>query len=210
MSDYPPPPPPPPAGGPPPPPPPPPGGPGGYGSYGAPMQQQVGLPRPGELLDRFLARLIDGIAFAVVYFILAIIFAAVLVSDPSVNLSDGTYDDGSRVLYNIVFSVVVTALQLGYFAYLESSRGQTLGKMAMKLRVFGPDHQSNPTFQQALKRNIWLAIGLLGILGTLGSVLSFFGGIAAIVFIVIGINSLPNRQTKFDEFAGGTQVMKIG
>jgi len=228
------PPPPPPAGGPPPPPPegygtgqygqpnqygqPAPGQygqqPGAYGqpqqpgAYGAP--QAVGTPRPGELLDRFLARLIDGILFGVVYFIIGIIFAAILVSDPSVNFATGEVDSGSRVLYNIVFGVVSTLISLGYFALMESSRGQTVGKMIMKLRVYGPDHKSNPTLQQAVIRNIWLALGLLAILGTIGTVLNLLASIAALVIIVMGINTLPNRQTKFDELAGGTQVMKIG
>lgn len=188
--------------------------PGGYGApapgpYGAPTAQQ-GLPRPGELLDRFLARLIDGVLVGVVYVILAVILGAILISSQSVNQQTGTVDGGSRIVYNIVFSVLITAVNLGYFVLMESSRGQTVGKMVMKLKVFGPDGTSNPTMAESVKRNIWLGLGILAILGTIGSVLNFLLGVGAIVLIVIGINTLPRRQTWFDTFAGGTQVMKVG
>ncbi|MCY7396107.1 MAG: RDD family protein [Nocardioides sp.] len=219
----------PPGGGTPPPPPPPstppPGTPGGYGGYGgygdtpppAPggyggATPHAGGAQPGNLLDRFLARLIDGVLFAVVSVILGIVFAAILISSDSttVNLQTGQVDTGSRAVYNLVSSLITTALVLGYFAFLESSRGQTLGKMAMKLKVVAPDG-SNPTLVQALKRNIWLAAGLLGILGTFGSVLSFLISIGAVVLIIVGITSdVERRQTWFDTFGGDLQVRKIG
>lgn len=216
MSDYPPPPPPPPSE---------PNQPGGTNQYGQPIPPPppyvqpaggygavppaAGVPRPGELLDRFLARLIDGVLFAVIYFILGAIFTAVLISSPSVNLSTGQVDDGSRVLYNLVFGVISTAISLGYFALMESSRGQTVGKMVMKLKVVTPSG-GNPTLIEAAKRNIWLAIGLVSILGTIGSILNFVLSIAAIVLLVVGINSRPDRRTWFDKFAGDLQVLKIG
>lgn len=224
-STEPPPPPTPPGGGTPPPPPPPPtpppGTPGGYGGYGetpppasggyGASAPHAGGPHPGSLLDRFLARLIDGVLFAVITVILGLIFAAVLInSSTTINLQTGQVDTGSRVLYNLVSSIVSTAIVLGYFALLESSRGQTLGKMAMKLKVVAPDG-SHPTLVQALKRNIWLAAGILGILGGFGSVLGILIEIAAIILIVVGITSdATRRQTWFDKFAGDLQVRKIG
>jgi uncharacterized RDD family membrane protein YckC len=168
------------------------------------------VPRPGELLDRFLARLIDGVILGVVYGILFAILGAALIRDAKVN-SDFTVDEGSSVLFYIVFSIVISALQLGYFGYLESSRGQTIGKQIMKLRVYGPDGTSNPTMEQAIRRNIWLAAGFIGVIPVLGTVLSGLGQLVAIILIVVGINGDPvRRQHWFDQFAGGTQVMKIG
>ena len=41
-------------------------------------------------------------------------------------------------------------LYVGYFAFFESYRGQTIGKQVMKLKVFGPDGASNPTMEQAV------------------------------------------------------------
>ena len=44
---------------------------------------------------------------------------------------------------------IAAALYIGYFGYLESDRGQTIGKQVMKLKTVGPGGQSNPTMNQA-------------------------------------------------------------
>lgn len=186
---------------PPPPPPPPPAGAAAPGP-GAPMAA-AGVPRPGELLDRFLARLIDGILLGVVYGIIVGIVGGVLIT--------GYRSGGELFLYYLIISVLSSALYLGYFAYMESSRGQTVGKIVMKLRTFGPDGASNPTMEQAIRRNIWMAFGILGIVPVVGTLLGGLASLAAVIYIVIGINGDPaKRQHYFDKFAGGTQVMKIG
>lgn len=206
MSDYPPPPPnppQPPAGGPPPT-----GGYGEPGGYGVPPT--AGGTRPGELLDRFLARLIDGILVGIVYVILSLILGAILVTSVSVDPDTFEVSGGSRVLYNIVFSVISTALYLGYFVFMETSRGQTIGKMAMKLKVVGPTG-ANPTPAESLKRNIWMGAALLAILGTIGSVLGSLLQLGAVILIAVGISGDPvKRQHYFDHFAGETEVLKIG
>jgi uncharacterized RDD family membrane protein YckC len=223
MSDYPP-PPPPPAGGTPPPEPPPgqygqgapgqygQGAPGGqYGQYGqqpayggAPQGYGATAPggtRPGELLDRFLARLIDTVLFVVVNLVLGLILGIIIVA------SDG--DDGATYISSALVSLLSTAIILGYYGYLESTRGASLGKMAMKLKVVTPAG-GNPTFGQAVKRNNWLALGVLGIIPVLGGLLNIVLSIVAIVLLVVGINKLPDRRTWFDKFAGDLQVVKIG
>ena len=188
-------------GGPPPPP-----------AYGQPPQPQQpygyappqGLPRPGELIDRFLARLIDGVILAIVYVILGIIFGAFLLN----GFNPGR---GSVFVYTLVLSLISIGLSLGYYAVLESSRGATLGKQLMKLEVFGPDGHSHPTLEQAVRRNIWLAAGLLRVVPFVGGLLSFAASVAAVVTIAIGINNdTQRRQAWHDHFAGGTQVMKVG
>jgi uncharacterized RDD family membrane protein YckC len=94
---------------------------------------------------------------------------------------------------------------------MESSRGQTVGKIVMKLKVFGPDGVSNPTMEQAVRRNIWLAAGLVSIVPLVGWWLGGLAQLGAVILILIGINGDPvKRQHWFDKFAGGTQVMKIG
>jgi uncharacterized RDD family membrane protein YckC len=179
------PPPPPPASSTPPPPPPPAGAaapaPGAPGAAYGPGQ-------PGNLVDRFLARLIDGIIVGIVYFILYIVL-----------LSATSY-----FLAVFLSGVVGAALYLGYFGYLESDRGQTIGKQVMKLKTIGPDGHSNPTMNEAIKRNIWYAFGIIPFVGGLAE-------LASVIFIAIGINGDPvNRQHWFDKFAGGTKVIKIG
>jgi uncharacterized RDD family membrane protein YckC len=164
------------------PPPPPPAG------AAAPMAGPgVGVGQPGSLVDRFLARLIDGIIIGIVYFIIYIILLSAV----------------SYFLAVFLSGVVAAVLYVGYFAYMESNRGQTLGKQVMKLRTFGPDGASNPTMEQAVRRNIWYAFDIVPFVGPLAV-------LASVILIAIGINGDPRRQHWFDKFAGGTTVIKVG
>jgi uncharacterized RDD family membrane protein YckC len=203
-------PPPPPSGGatPPPPPPPPAGGaqygapqygtpPPPAGSYGAPAPGGYGDPageRPGELLDRFLARLLDGIIIGIPTGIVGGILT----------VSIGGY--GSTVITSLLYAAVF----LGYFGFMESSRGTTIGKQVLKLRVVGPDGQSHPTMEQAIRRNIYYGFQVLGIIPILGWLAQAVLGIISLVLLIVGINTLPDRRTWFDKFAGGAQVLKHG
>ncbi len=153
--------------------------------------------QPAELLDRFLAKLIDFVIVGVVYAIIAVVLViAVAVTT------------GSSWISGVVTSVVMVALLLGYFTFLESSRGQTVGKMVMKLRVLGPD-RGQPTTEEALKRNIWMAIPLIGIIPLVGWLLQMVAWIAALVTIALGINNdTVKRQAWHDRLGGGTRVIK--
>jgi uncharacterized RDD family membrane protein YckC len=166
-----------------PPPPPPAGGPAPMGGYpGA----AYGPGQPGNLLDRFLARLIDGIIVGIALLVINIVLQA------------------SMSYFSAVFvsGVVGAALYLGYFAVMESSRGQTLGKQVMRLRTLAPDGQSNPTIDEALKRNIYYAFAAVPCLGALAELIS-------VILIAVNISSDPQRQHLFDRFAGGTKVLKV-
>ncbi|WP_242624793.1 RDD family protein [Krasilnikovia cinnamomea] len=168
--------------------------------FTSPMSGAPGMPmnavgQPGSLIDRFVARFIDGVIVGVTGVILNIVLA--FISD-------------SWLLTGFISAVATAALYLGYFAYLESSRGQTIGKQVMKLKVFGPDHVSNPTLEQAARRNIFMAFGIAGVVPIIGSLLGGLATLAAVVLILVNINSDPQRQHWFDRFAGGTQVLKVG
>ena len=154
-----------------------------------------GVGQPGNLADRFVARLIDGLIVGVVAVILNFVLAFI---------------SSSWILTGFISAVATAALYLGYFGYLESSRGQTIGKQVMKLKVFGPARVSSPTMEQAIRRNIFMAFGLLRVVPIVGGVLSGLAGLAAVIVIAVNINSDPQRQHWFDKFAGGTQVIKIG
>ena len=158
---------------------------------------------PGELLDRFLARLVDGIVLTVVYVILSQIFAAIL-------LDDFFNSTGELFVFYLVTLVLFTGVSIGYFAYMESSRGQTVGKMLLKLKTVGPGG-GNPTMEQAIRRNIVYAASLIGVIPVVGLWLSPLVSIAAVVLIAVGINNdTVKRQGWHDKFAGGTEVRKIG
>ena len=162
----------------------------------------AGIGQPGTLLDRFLAKLVDAIILGVTYGIIVGIVGGVFISG---------YRTGAEVyFYYLIIGVLSTIVYVGYFAYMESSRGQTLGKMVMKLKVFGPDGASNPTLEQAVRRNIYLGFGLLAIIPFVGWFVGWIAQVAAIILILIGINGDPRRQHWFDKFAGGTTVVKVG
>lgn len=192
-------------------PPPPPGGPGGPppppgGGYGAPQfGGPAGVPRPGELLNRFLARLIDHILVGVVFVPIYIVASVIIYSGFSNSF-------GEQFIFYTLTAILQAALYLAYFTLMESNRGQTVGKMVMKLRTFGPDGVSNPTVEQAAKRNAYSALGILSIIPILGwFFLGWAAPLAAIIFIAVTLNNdQPNHQGWHDKFAGGTRVLQVG
>ena len=165
----------------------------------------AGGPRPGELLQRFLARLIDHVILGVVYVPIFIILSAIIYSGFNNSF-------GEQFIFYTLTAILQAAIYLAYFTLLESNRGQTVGKMILKLRTYGPDGVSNPTVEQAAKRNAYSALGVLSIIPIIGwFILGWAAPIAAMVFIAITLNSdQPNHQGWHDKFAGGTQVKQIG
>ena len=83
--------------------------------------------------------------------------------------------------------------------------------MLMKLKVVGPDGVSLPTREQAVRRNIWLAVPVVFIVPFIGPLL---GGVAILIAEIMAAvtinNDTVNRHGWHDEFAGGTTVLKVG
>ncbi len=160
-------------------------------------EEQVQPSTEGEgadLMPRFLARLIDSLLLSFVMFaiIVPIVFVSIL------GTSGGLF--GGFGVGQLFIGIVWTAIVIGYFAYMESSRGQTLGKMAMKLRTVGPDGQ-NPTFEAAARRNAFYVVGIIPVIGG-------FASLAAVLYIAWTINESSTHTGWHDEFAGGTRVVK--
>lgn len=190
--------------GPPGPPSPPPGSPTPPPAGGFPGGQPAGVPRPAEIQNRFLARLIDHVILWVIWVVLYFILSAIFL---------GGFNDSivEWLLFGIILSVLAAAVFLGYFAVLESNRGQTVGKMVMKLKTVGPDGVSNPTMEQAAKRNGFYALLIVGIIPIAGYFLAWLAILGAMIYIAITLNQdQPNHQGWHDKFAGGTQVKQIG
>ena len=169
-----------------------------------------GIGQPADLLPRFLARLIDFVLIAVVNSIIGlIVIGAMLGLDAGTSGPGFTFGSGEAWAAGAISSLISTAISLGYFTLMESTQGQTLGKMLVKLETRGPGG-GRPTVAEALKRNAFVAIGLLGVvpmLGFLGSLLS----LAAVIMIAVTINQdTVTRHGWHDNFAGGTTVYKIG
>jgi uncharacterized RDD family membrane protein YckC len=169
--------------------------------YGQPQAAYgVGGEQPGRLLDRFLARLIDSVLLGIVGFIIDAILAAIF------GVSAGGLGVGGSYAYAAIAAVIGTVINLGYFGYLESNRGQTIGKMALKLHV-QTMAGGLPTFEQACRRNIWLALPILGIIPFVGGLIGGLAELVAVIMIAVGISNDPARRPWTDKYAD-TRVLK--
>ncbi|HET6627994.1 MAG TPA: RDD family protein [Nocardioidaceae bacterium] len=184
----------------------------GQGSYQPgmapppPMAGAPGVGQPADLMNRFLARLIDY----VLLFVVNILVVTVVIVGALMGNSGSMMGSGSSFGASVVSSLLTAAIALGYFAFMESNRGQTVGKMLMKLETRGPGG-GRPTMEEALKRNAFTAIGVIGIIPILGWILSPILMLVAVIAIAVTIsNNAATRQGWHDQFAGGTSVVKIG
>ncbi len=150
-----------------------------------------------DLMPRFLARLIDGLLLGFVMFV--IIVPVVFVSILGVSGGFGAFSGFG--VGAIMISLVFAAIVIGYFAYFESSRGQTVGKMVMKLKTVGPDGK-NPSFEAAAKRSGFYALSIIPIVGGLIE-------LGTVIYIAYTINESATHTGWHDEFAGGTKVIKL-
>ena len=205
-------------------PPPPPGPPGSYGtsqpppgdwrpgtpSAPPPYAASGGVGQPADVMPRFLARLVDYVLLAVVNGILiSMVVAGIMLGGDTSALSPWRVGSGAEYAASAVSTLLTTAITLGYFALMESSRGQTIGKMLLKLETRGPGG-GRPTLEQAIRRNLFTAIGVLAVIPYLGFVASA-ASLVAVIMIAVTISNHPaDRHGWHDDFAGGTTVYKIG
>lgn len=161
------------------------------------------VPRPAELLDRFLARLIDGILLAFVQFVIigGVLVGAIVASGAS---------DLVVWVGGAIATLVSLAVTLAYYVYFETSSGQTLGKLALKLKVTGPGG-AKVTTEQSLRRNGFYFLNLIGLVPIIGGLIGGLATLAAVIYIAVTINGdVPLRQGWHDKFAGETYVTKVG
>lgn len=210
----------------PPPPPPPPPGQGGYGTTPPPpggWQQPGAMPppspqgmagtgvgQPADLWLRFAARLVDFVLLAIVnFFVVGIVVVGMLIGTSGGNVTGFGMNNGTSWAASAVSTILTTLITLAYFTFLESSRGQTVGKMLLKLETRGPDG-GRPTMEQALKRNAFTAIGVLGVIPVLGFIAPLLSLVAVIMIAVTINNNQTTRRGWHDDFAGGTTVVRTG
>ena len=91
----------------------------------APSYSQVG--QPADLGTRVLARLIDFVLLGVVTGIIYFIFSLFAVR----NIWTGQVSFWPFAVSSLLSAVI----SLGYFVLMESSRGQTVGKMLLKVKI---------------------------------------------------------------------------
>ena len=167
----------------------------GYG----PTQGQTPPPQPAAgnhiMLDRFLARLIDGAVLLIPYFILSAIPQALF--GETINLRTGEVS-GSNFLVYFVSGILLLALYLGYEVFfLGTQGGQTIGKKVMKLRVIKEDGGPLDVATALPRAAVLFGGNALAILGGVTALFSFLGGL-----IVLGVALSPFADSATGRYQG--------
>lgn len=143
--------------------------------------QEHGVPptpggsRYGSLARRFGARVIDG-------FLVGIPLGAVLVFGLGLDPQGAGY------------ALLTSLVNLGYFVWLETAQGATVGKRLLGLAVTD-ETGGRITPEQSFKRNWWLLLGLVPFIGGLA-------GLGVAIYIAATISSDPRNQGFHDRMAG--------
>lgn len=150
--------------------------------------------------SRLGARIIDWIILLIVSIILIVagVLALVGLDFEDTDETEAEIEGGLGVFVGIVLALF--AIGLLYEVALIATRGQTLGKMATKIRVVRADNGFVPGWGKSLGR--WLVPAAFGILG---SFIPFVGLVALLVYASILWGR--NRQGWHDK-AAGTLVIK--
>jgi uncharacterized RDD family membrane protein YckC len=151
-----------------------------------PGMAPTGGVRYGGLGKRFLARIIDGL-------IVGIPTAIVLTLLPGVRVG------------GVVYGILSAAAGLGYFVFLETSQGATLGKKLLSMTVADVGGGAPISVDASLRRNWWLALNALSGVPVLGWLLSLVA-LGVVIAIAVTINSDPRKQGLHDKM-GNTVVL---
>lgn len=181
---------------------PPPPGQAGWGQPGAfqqpaqPYQYGVGLPHRADLAEpgtRIIARIIDWFIMLVVLIPLYLILIGSASSIDS-GVGSGLFFGGSFLLM-----LAVTVGQVLYEVAFIAVKGQTPGKMLMKVKVVRDSDGQIPGWGPAFMR--WVP-NLVNLVPCFGGIL----GLGLIIWALVNLFSNPKRQTPFD-LAAGTVVI---
>ena len=176
------------------------------GQQPPPYQQPVSnVGGPGDLGTRFLAKLIDWVLLGIVLGIVWAVMAAVFIGSAMSGVSMG----GGGFIYSLLSTIISTVIVLGYFVFMESNRGQTVGKMLLKLKVQTADG-SNPSMEEAFKRNIYMALYIANVIPWVGWLIGGLGLLAANIYIAVTINNDAQARRGWHDQFGGTNVIKVG
>jgi len=135
---------------------------------------------------RLIALIIDGIIIGIVVVVIFALIAA-MVALP------GYFAYGYAPL-SVLFggvTIVVGILLILYFPIAEVTRGATIGKSVMKLKVVGKNG-GNPNFVEAFVRNISKIYWLLLLLD-----------------VIVGLATQKGYQQKFSDHVMGTSVVPV-
>lgn len=130
---------------------------------------------PGQLASRwkrFAGNLIDGflVAIAVLPFYVGLILAYSSI-DPQ--YLDRPETIMSTVIETAVFLVLFAALFIAINGYLLANRGQTVGKLLLKMKIVSDDGRLVPLSSLLLKRYVWVwVMQMLPFVGSIGNIIN--------------------------------------
>ena len=154
----------------------------------------VELARPAS---RLVARILDGIIVGAVYLIFLLLVGFFTAFDMG---------DFLRGEEDIAIGVSLAPLAIGllYEVALIAARGQTLGKMALKVKVVRADNGLVPGWGKSAGR--WLVPAIPGLVGWFIPSISFIGLLSLLVYVSLTWDKV--RQGWHDK-AAGTLVIKV-
>ena len=147
----------------------------------------AGLGRPGTVLRRFVAQLLDSFILVGPAFV---VFAVIGVD---VDVDAGEIRSGDRLLIAVGIIVVMV---VAYQTLLVSRRGATIGKAALGLRVVRVDDGTIPAWDRSLIRALVpQGAGAVPVIGL------------ALVTAVYGAALFDQRRRGIHDLAAGTRVI---
>ena len=154
----------------------------------------VQLARPAS---RLVARILDGIILGAVYLVLLLLVGFFTAFDM------GDFLKGEE---DIAIGVDLASLAIGllYEVALIAARGQTLGKMALKVKVVRADNGLVPGWGKSAGR--WLVPAIPGLVGWFIPSISLIGLLSFLVYASLTWDKV--RQGWHDKTAG-TLVIKV-
>lgn len=157
----------------------------------------MGLPRQATLAEpgtRILARIVDWLIMVAVLVPLYLILIGSASSSIDSGVASGIFFGGSFLLL-----LMVTVGQVLYEVAFIAVKGQTPGKMLMKVKVVRDSDGQIPGWGPAFMR--WVP-NLVNLVPCFGGIL----GLGLIIWALVNLFSNPKRQTPFD-LAAGTVVI---
>lgn len=126
--------------------------------------------------NRLFAGLIDGLIFS------------------SLTLADDYLDLSNKFIF-VIWTIINAALGITYSVYFHGRYGQTIGKIALNIKVVDVDENSKIGYKRALYReSIWIAIELITI----------------IYFIMLSWNSIRVNEQIIADYETAVGFLAIG
>jgi uncharacterized RDD family membrane protein YckC len=189
------------------------GQPQGYGGPGKPVPPGAPGPIP-EWWERLLGRFIDGLIFGVVSAILGAVVGGIFTPSAADIIANNFRLPFSYYLALFVVYLITAALYGGYDVLMHTRKGQTVGKMALKMRVVTPNG-GQPDQASLIRRALLYPVSGSVLSALLLLIPSFNLGLTGLIGLVYGIALAipiftdPLRRGFQDKFAN-TVVIKVG